>query len=861
MSHPIAHDKSLYRQLTIALVVLVTIVSITVSLFNYLYTSRESEALFASKVAAYSSGLRDSLEMPLWNVDDESVNEISATFANNADIASLRILDDEQRVVFQHSKPNGNQIKQVIVIEHEGKRIGSAEIGLSLLAYEEKSKVLLFNSLLTTLVLIVSLLVALRWILARLLQKPVAALLVEIDRVAEAQYQPVVMPEMYLEFTPIVSRFKSMAEVVANRERSLRQANADLQSEMSERQKAEIERRASEERLRTFYEFDMVGLTITSPEKGWLSVNDYLCKLLEYSEQELFGLTWAQLTHPDDLAADVTQFNLLLANKINGYSLEKRFISRTGKVIPTLLVVRCVRKENGEVDYVVAMVQDISERKQAEENLRRYKDHLEEEVQTRTADLVLARTAAETANQAKSTFLTSMSHELRTPLNAILGFSSLLRRDEQLRPEQRTNLDIINRSGEHLLTLINDILELAKIEAGKTQLNISSFDLGTLVRDVTDMMELRARAKGLQLLIDQSSQFPRYINGDEARLRQILINLLGNAVKFTQQGGVTLRLGTKQNAHAHLIIEVEDSGPGLSAEDQQRLFQPFVQFGKQAGDNKGTGLGLSITRQFVELMGGTISVESTLGKGSLFRVELHLNEVKEADLLPQHETDKGEVIGLASGQPVYRILIVEDQLENQLLLSQLMQRIGFEIQVAENGAQGVEQFQSWQPHLIFMDRRMPDMDGIEATKAIRQLPSGQEVKIVAVTASAFMEQRNEMMAAGMNDFVRKPYRFNEIYDSLSRQLGVQYRYAETRPAKETAVVALTADMLAVLPQALRDELKAALESLMGDRIEAALEQIKPYDEVLHKTLSRLVENYDYPSILKELQAKGSETAS
>lgn len=723
------NDKSLYRQLTIALVMVVSVVSITVSLFNYLYTARESKAIFASSIAAYSTSLRNSLELPLWNVDDESVAVISGAFVNNADIASLTVLDDEQRVVFGHRKPNekGEETKQVIAIEHEGRQIGSAEIGLSLRSYEEKNKVLLVNSLFTALMLIASLLVALRWLLTRLLKKSVDGMLGVIDGVAAAKYPLVKMPEIYAEFSSIVARFKSMAEVVASREVSLRQSNEGLAAE-------------------------------------------------------------------------------------------------------------------------------VAERRRAEDEVRRYKDHLEEEVQQRTTDLVLARNAAEAANHAKSTFLASMSHELRTPLNAILGFSSLLRQDEQLRPEQRTNLDIINRSGEHLLTLINDILEMSKIEAGKTQLHITAFDLGALVRDVTDMMELRAHTKGLQLLIDQSSEFPRYIMADEARLRQILINLLGNAVKFTQQGGVTLRLGTKHGANAHLIIEVEDSGSGLSEQDQKQLFQPFMQFGKHAGDNKGTGLGLSITRQFVLLMGGSISAKSKLGKGSLFRVDLPLDEVKDVHQLPLPETAKGEVIGLAPTQAIYRVLIVEDQLENQLLLTQLMQRIGFEVQVAQDGKQGVQLFQSWQPHLVFMDRRMPNMDGIEATKAIRQLPGGKDVKIIAVTASAFMEQRDEIVAAGMNDFVRKPYRFDEIYESMGRQLGVQYRYADDRDnAPPLAPVPLTAAMLSVLPQQLCFELKAALESLDSGSIHTVLQQVKLHDASLYQALSALVDNFDYPAILKLLQ--------
>jgi signal transduction histidine kinase/FixJ family two-component response regulator len=441
---------------------------------------------------------------------------------------------------------------------------------------------------------------------------------------------------------------------------------------------------------------------------------------------------------------------------------------------------------------------EIGERRHAEEQLTLYKDHLEEEVQLRTTDLVLARNAAETANQAKSVFLANISHELRTPLNAILGFSDLMRHDPSLTQGQNQNLAIINRSGEHLLTLINDVLEMAKIEAGRVQLDNLPFDLGAMVRDVTDMMEIRAREKGLQLILDQASEFPRYINGDEARLRQILINLVGNAIKFTRQGGVTIRLGTRENAISHLLIEVEDSGPGISADDQKRLFQPFVQLGKQAGDNRGTGLGLAITRQFVQLMGGGISLESTPGKGSLFRIDLPLSAVRESEIVKPQRVDKGEVVGLAPGQSVYRILIVEDQVENQLLLRQLMARVGFEVRVVDDGAQGVELFKSWHPHLIWMDRRMPIMDGIEATRMIRSLPGGREVKIIAVTASAFKEQRDEMLAAGMDDFVRKPYRFHEIYDSLSAQLGVQYVYESTSTGEDESL-APTTRMMSVLP--------------------------------------------------------------
>ncbi|MCX7193446.1 MAG: ATP-binding protein [Proteobacteria bacterium] len=466
------------------------------------------------------------------------------------------------------------------------------------------------------------------------------------------------------------------------------------------------------------------------------------------------------------------------------------------------------------------------------------------------AQLEKARDEAEAANKAKSIFLANMSHELRTPLNAILGFSSMIQKDAQFPDSQRRNLDIINRSGEHLLSLINDVLDMAKIDAGRVQLEETTFDLGGMVRDVTDMMSVRAQDNGLQLLIDQSSEFPRFIIGDEARLRQMLINLIGNAIKFTKHGGVTLRLGTKKNTITHLMIEVEDTGVGIAPEDQQRIFEPFVQLGEQ-GSGKGTGLGLTITRQFVQLMGGHLTLESTQGKGSLFRIDLPLKEARPEDIAKPKERSQGEVVSLVPGQPKYRVLIIEDQLENQLLLSQLMEAIGIEAKVAENGKQGVQMFQSWHPHLIWMDRRMPVMDGMDATKTIRQLPDGQDVKIVAVTASAFMEQREEMLQAGMDDFVRKPYRADEIYECLSKHLGVKFIYQSVSHAEEP-IQALTPDSLAKLSEASRNELKEALTSLENERIARVIMQVSAGDPQLQKTLIHLADNFDYPAILKAL---------
>jgi PAS domain S-box-containing protein len=518
------------------------------------------------------------------------------------------------------------------------------------------------------------------------------------------------------------------------------------------------------------------------------------------------------------------------------YDLELPFTSADGQRKWIRTTATAVRQD-GLVSKVIGTIMDITERKQAEEVLRLYQNHLEDLVKERTDQLEVAKEQAEQANLAKSAFLANMSHELRTPLNAILGFSSLMRQDSQMTTSNAETLDIINRSGEHLLNLINDVLEIAKIEAGKLQLEVATVDLSKLVREVSDMMWLRAQQKGLQLKLDQSSEFPRYIKGDEARLRQILVNLVGNAVKFTKTGGITIRLGVIVNEHYHLQIEVEDTGPGIGQEGQLQIFQPFVQL-TQGTEQKGTGLGLTITHQFVELMGGTIEVESEPGKGSVFRVQLPVELVDSTTTTEFAKEDRGEIVGLAPGQPPCRILIAEDQLENQLLLTQLMTRINLEVKVAKNGEECVKLFQQWHPHLIWMDRRMPVMDGMEATRRIRALPEGGDVKIVAVTASAFSEEEHEMREAGMDDYISKPYHLDEIYLSLEKQLGLKWIYSREENQHKAApmVIPPNEKLLELYELANLGQIFEIQELL--SQMEVENEAYRPFTQQLQKVAKR-----------------------
>ncbi len=469
---------------------------------------------------------------------------------------------------------------------------------------------------------------------------------------------------------------------------------------------------------------------------------------------------------------------------------------------------------------VLSIANDITERRQAEDELRQHKEHLEELVQQRTAELknanqelIQARDQAQAANRAKSVFLSNMSHELRTPLNAILGFAQVMSYSQTLADRDRESLAIISRSGEHLLTLINDILDLSKIDAGKIELEKHDIDLHELLRDVIDMMRIRAETKGLKLVLDPVSEYPHFVHVDPGKLRQILVNLIGNAIKFTPAGQVTVRLDTQPASGGHLLgVSIVDTGIGIAKESLTSLFRPFEQIGTQPS-SEGTGLGLAITRQFIQLLGGDIFVSSELGKGSCFRFIIPVGRVSSVTPHPANR----HVTGLRAENGNLRLLIVEDQPDNSLLLRRFLEPFGFQLREADNGAAAIQMFAEWHPHAIFMDRRMPGLDGLSATRQIKALPGGQDTVIIAVTAHAFKEERQEMLAAGCDDFLGKPFHQEDLLILLEKHLHLDMVYGE--PAAAATHRPLTAaDLQPVPPAELLKLRRWAVEAQDGDLV-------------------------------------------
>jgi PAS domain S-box-containing protein len=585
------------------------------------------------------------------------------------------------------------------------------------------------------------------------------------DRSSLPEHLPVRGEDDIAELT---AGFNAFVESLREQER----AAQSLLASDAERRRAEEAVRRSEANYRSIVEGALEGISRVSLDGRMLSVNLAGARMLGYDSPEELVDAARDVQH--QLYVDPAQRERLLASLqtqgvVAGLEVELR--CKGGQTLWVSLNTRLVRDDAGHPLYVETFASDISARKRAEAELARHRDHLEELVVARTAELARAKERAEVANHAKSAFVANMSHELRTPLNGILGYAQILSYDRALSEQQRKAVSVIRNCGGHLLTLINDILDLARVEAGKLELETGWVDLSTFLRTIVDAVRLKAEEKGLLFRFDAAPDLPYAVQADERRLRQVLLNLLGNAVKFTARGEVVLRvqhLGVG-NSCMHLRFEVEDSGPGIAPEHLERVFQPFEQAGEVRERASGTGLGLAISRQLVRLMGDELHVNSRLGAGSRFWFDLSLPASEIQRAAPQQQAPAGGYEGARR-----RVLVVDDIADNRTMLLDMLQPLGFETCEAADGSQALAKADAQRPDLILMDSVMPVMSGQEATRRLRALPQFRRTPIIIISASASAGDQQQSLEAGADVFLSKPVDFQALLQHMRVLMGLTW---------------------------------------------------------------------------------------
>ncbi len=594
--------------------------------------------------------------------------------------------------------------------------------------------------------------------------------------------------------------------------------------DITERKLAEQSLRESEAKYRSMFENALEGIFRSTPEGRYLAINPAMAHMHGYaSPEEMIHAVTDMATqvygHPGD-RQHILQ-SLETTGRIDAYEYQARH--RDGHLFWVLLTGRVANDDSGHLLYYEGTCLDVTEHK-------------------RLAELQAAKLQAEIASRAKSVFLANMSHEIRTPMNAILGFTQLMLRDPQSTPAQRDRLQTIDRNGEYLLALLNDVLEISKIEAERATLRLGPCDPRSLARDLYSLFNNRAEARGLVLSVQGISTLPPRLIADDAKIRQIFVNLLSNAVKFTERGQITLRFNATRENSGRWLLEgtVTDTGPGIAPAEIGRLFQQFEQTeaGRRAGS--GTGLGLAISRGFARLMGGDITVLSEPGQGSTFTVSLRADPVPE-DYTQEPRNTRGHILRLSAGQPSFHILVVDDQADSRRLLSELLGGVHFHVQEAADGAEAIAVFQRWAPHCIIMDFRMPTMDGATATKRIRELDPSGRVKLLGLSASVLREEQDPM--PGIDDFLGKPFRDDDLLERIGRLLGVSYDYAPRSTPGETA-----RPITGTIPTALVDRLRQAIAAADLDAVQGLITEMSPGHPELAQDLRRLADSFDWDSL-------------
>ncbi len=847
-------NRSIAGSLSMSLAISVTLISLVILTVFTLITLHSERTSLENNAIQTTNYLTKVLTFPFWSFDAKTIQLIGRTTIKDENIMELVLSDIEGKKYFSHKKEGGtdNTLNLSHDISYMDKKLGELNIKYSRDIYQQRNRQLFFFFVITMVIVILTISTVTRFLIRLFLHKPFAQLTEMVEHIANGNYR-------ISDATMPFKEFKAFRDVLLKMGQKIESSVSELQE--TGRYLAELKH--------------------TSPDAVFVYSADGRITDMNQTAWKMFGYE----DHPQVLVQDFIDQNLEILPVISHQMLlekldEKKEIfewtalNSSQEEFPVLIRLR--NFEVGGKKHLLTFVTDITEQKKNEERLKQFTEQLESMVGERTVELekvnrflTAEKDKAESSNRAKSVFLANMSHELRTPLNSILGFSQLVGKSEQIGEQGREYLEIISRNGKHLLMLINQILDLSKIEAQNLQIKNTTFNFINLLHDLEKQFTLKAAHKPIDIRFQLDTGLPVFVDADETKLRQILNNLLGNALKYTRKGEIKTVVTVCPSEsdgmithQAQIQFQVSDTGVGIASKDQEQIFEVFTQSSDESGYNEGTGLGLAICKRFVELMGGNISLSSRPGKGSVFSFQLRLQVVDSADLVHPHSQ---RVIGIKPDSKQQRVLVADDNSDNRLLLLSIMKNVGLEIKEVKNGKEALESWRAWKPHLIFMDIRMPVMNGFQVIQRIRDEEPEKETNIIAVTAGTYKEEKNKILTTGCNEFISKPYLEEDIYQVLHDYLGLEFEYYSHEEAQSCKSVSTTmdgiSDQLKAIPLVLWDDLEKATLRGDADRINELLESMYDISGSSAGYVENLANDFRYDEILRFLEKVKADTSN